>query len=446
MKETTLYQMQEDVRVTNGDIPLVNKVQSEDEVLSLINKTNPGDYISILNRNNLSEHFIYKRNAILKNVIEWESGDFNIEWYDESVTEFHLISPEEVAGLGVLVEHGVTFEGKFIYLENDIDISNFPWKPIGSIDCQLADNKTQELGEFKGTFDGLNHIIYGLNNDPKYPQYEFSFFMKVNGAEIKNVSFMNVKIESTSVDMVSSAVANNAVNTSFSNILVEGKISGSKVASICNYGMNTVFYYCRNMAEIVSKSCSTSRISVGGICSEIEISTSISNNSEIDKAKIFSHCCNKNRIRIDGTNINSLYAGQLFGNFLCEDKKFSAIIEKCSFLNKSVIEYSGKNDLFESVFYGSCKNENERAHIEKDSKKDLLLGLIGRVKLDCDITIVNITNSVIVRNMVLPATVNTMRSKSGNPTFYTLSAENIHTEDCLYELEPYFTFIKSVRY
>lgn len=443
MEETTLTQLQEDIRVRNGDIPLVNKVETIDAVLSLVDTTKPGDYISVLNRNNLSEHFIYKRNKLMDGVVKWETGMSNISWYNEKEQEFHLQTPEEVAGIGVLVERGVTFENKYIYLENDIDISDFPWKPIGSKECQLADNKTQEVGEFKGTFDGLNHIICGLNNDPKYPQFEFSFFMKVSDAEIKNVSFLHTKIESSSVDMIASSVAINAVNSSFFNIFVDGMIVGSKVASICVYALNSVFYHCTNIAQIMSNSYSTPRICVGGICAELGISMS---KVPIERAKIFSHCYNKNTITVLGSNISSLYAGQIFGNLLCEDKKFSAIIEKCSVPDNPEIVYKGKDSLMESVFYGTVEGKQARAHIEKDSKKDLLLGLIGRVKVDCDITVINITNSVMITNMVLPSTVNTMRSKSNSPTFYTLSAENIHTEDCLYDLEPYFTFIKSVRY
>ena len=82
MEETTLTQLQEDIRVRNGDIPLVNKVETIDAVLSLVDTTNPGDYISVLNRNNLSEHFIYKRNKLMNSVVKWETGLSDISWYN----------------------------------------------------------------------------------------------------------------------------------------------------------------------------------------------------------------------------------------------------------------------------------------------------------------------------------------------------------------------------
>ena len=172
--------------------------------------------------------------------------------------------------------------------------------------------------------------------------------------------------------MVSSAVCVEAVSSSFSNIMISGKIVGSKVASVCNYAMNTVFYYCKNIARIISHSYNTFRITVGGICSEIEISNSITKDMNVKSAKIFSHCSSNESIKIYGEKISSLYAGMIFGNYLSEDPKFSAIIDKCSIRKDSIIEYEGNEGLFESVYYGKYKDENVRAHIEKDSKKDLL--------------------------------------------------------------------------
>lgn len=439
-----ISQLCNDVKITNGDIPLVNKLQTGEEVFSILEKTKEGEYISIANRNDLSETLVYRRNEIPNNPKKWTSCIADSSWYNELYEEFHLHTPEELLGIGDLVSKGITFENKYIYIENDIDISEYPWKPIGYEES--TDILKVQQGEFRGVLDGLNHVICGLHNDRKYPHFMFAFMIKANNAEIKNISFINTDIESETFDMVSSAVCVEAVSSSFSNIMISGKIVGSKVASVCNYAMNTVFYYCKNIARIISHSYNTFRITVGGICSEIEISNSITKDMNVKSAKIFSHCSSNESIKIYGEKISSLYAGMIFGNYLSEDPKFSAIIDKCSIRKDSIIEYEGNEGLFESVYYGKYMDENVRAHIEKDSKKDLLSGLIGRVKSNTSMIVVNVSNSVIVRNMITPGSVKTLESKPNMPTFYTISARSIHAEDDVYDMEPYFTFIKSVRY
>lgn len=62
-----------------------------------------------------------------------------------------------MAGLAQLVNDktaSVSFEGKTIYLDNDLDLSGIQWTPIG--------NGNNFVRHFAGTFDGQHHKIMNL--------------------------------------------------------------------------------------------------------------------------------------------------------------------------------------------------------------------------------------------------------------------------------------------
>ena len=82
----------------------------------------------------------------------------------------------------------------------------------------------------------------------------------------------------------------------------------------------------------------------------------------------------------------------------------------------------------------------------KHVKKDLLDGLIGRVDKDVNIDVYKKTKSIQVQNMLIPGTMNHLKSKRGMTSFYTVSSDLVNEFDSLYNFEPYFKFIKSVYY
>ena len=60
------------------------------------------------------------------------------------------------------VDEGTEYEGKFIVLKNDIDLSEIDnWNPIG-------EEKTSEGKIFKGSFDGQGFTIKGMYIRGKY--------------------------------------------------------------------------------------------------------------------------------------------------------------------------------------------------------------------------------------------------------------------------------------
>ena len=84
------------------------------------------------------------------------NGEVDTSWYTEHEYEQYLYisTPEELAGLAQLVNGKNELEGYVITLTNDIYLNNVEWTQIG---------QSSIYQQFKGTFDGNGHTIYGLN-------------------------------------------------------------------------------------------------------------------------------------------------------------------------------------------------------------------------------------------------------------------------------------------
>ena len=80
----------------------------------------------------------------------WD-GTSDVEWYNDTDTEFTISTPEQLAGLSELVAEGNTFEGKTVTLNNDLFLNDtsyeYDWPSIL---------------EWNGTFNGNGHIIYNM--------------------------------------------------------------------------------------------------------------------------------------------------------------------------------------------------------------------------------------------------------------------------------------------
>ena len=139
-------------------------------------------------------------------------------WYDSDATVYELTSPNQMAGLQVLVDDGETFEGKTVKLATDIDLEGKLFDPIGSYRKELA---------FKGTFDGQGHTIsnlsqntWELNNGYYYGDLGLGLFGLVEDATIKNLTVDGAEIsgESAIVGIVAGCAYGDMV---FENITVK---------------------------------------------------------------------------------------------------------------------------------------------------------------------------------------------------------------------------------
>ena len=98
-----------------------------------------------------------------------------------------------VAGLkqfAASVEAGNTYAGKIIKLNDDVELQNELWTPIG------ASRSTSDRSDiiFQGTFDGQNHAIKNLKiHSSNY--YFVGLFASVHGATLKNLTIMNGEVK-----------------------------------------------------------------------------------------------------------------------------------------------------------------------------------------------------------------------------------------------------------
>ena len=69
---------------------------------------------------------------------------------------YHIYTGEELAWVAQQTREGISFEGKTILLEDDINLNGQEWMPIGTADVP-----------FKGIFDGAGKNIHGLMSSGK---------------------------------------------------------------------------------------------------------------------------------------------------------------------------------------------------------------------------------------------------------------------------------------
>ena len=162
----------------------------------------------------------------------------NTRWYDEDEAVFHITTAGQLAGIAKLVNEGtVTFEGKTVYLDNDLDLAGIEWISIGTGRGGLNDDKPYC---FCGTFDGQGHVISNLysrdsllvaNEDNVRNLYRTGLFGNVNGGEIRNLGVLDadVSIDSNDVSAAGEAIlVDFLVNGKITNCWTTGKIaSGS---------------------------------------------------------------------------------------------------------------------------------------------------------------------------------------------------------------------------
>lgn len=171
------------------------KSDDKDLKISGLDFSLPGSYKMVVNYKDQVLEFDYK--VLAK---EWNGG-VDVKWYKENESTFDLITPEQVAGLAKLVNDGNTFKDKTIFLNNDIDLNNVDWIPIGTDGKGVNDN----VKTFKGTFDGKGNVIYnikmkasheneGMHIEESESYYNCGLFGHINDATIKNVKIKNVNI------------------------------------------------------------------------------------------------------------------------------------------------------------------------------------------------------------------------------------------------------------
>ena len=209
----------------------------------------------------------------MENEVDVWDGTSDTSWYNETDTEFHIKTAEQLAGLAELTNIGIdtgaatgnTFENKIIYLDCDLDLGNYPWTPIT--------NRNVDDGYFfKGTFDGQGHTIYNLNRHGTDKDPFDSLFGYVQGGVIKNLNVAGADLSANDYSMhigiIAALVENGKIINCYTSGTVESVNGWRSIGGITGSCMQgTQIVGCGSDANIISRNSKYSD-SVGGLVGE----------------------------------------------------------------------------------------------------------------------------------------------------------------------------------
>ncbi len=254
-------------------------------------------------------------------------------WFDGSSTSYDISTPEQLAGLSVLVKNGKDMSGitfnltKNIYLNDNVseyeDWYNTPpkyyWYPIGNINTQ-----------FKGSFNGNGYSIYGLYSFPS-AESNLSYaglFGYVDNATITGVNLWNgllcsaAELENLQADCA--GVAACASNSTFRNCDIGVEVysvatnDNAYAGGIVSYAKNCRIENCAYTGKVTSLTNDEFYAICGGIVGQIVECTVI--NSVCDGIAV-ADCKNS-------------YAGGLVGDIFISNDVKDSTITNCYYNNE----------------------------------------------------------------------------------------------------------------
>ena len=252
-------------------------------------------------------------------------------WYTdhEADTEYRITTAEQLAGLAQLVNNktaSVSFEGKTIYLDNDLDLSGSQWTPIG-------DGSNHERF-FAGTFDGQHHKIMNLYHHYTGDELVRNglFGVVSDGGTLKNLLVIDADIASNDGSLLAGILADWVDGGTVENCYTSGKIEnnvGDKMVGglIGQCTGSTQVKGCGSDATVISTESNEDQVdTVGGLIGQWE--NSADSSSITDCWFGGSVSCN---------NIYSAVGGILGANFEnFSGNKPGVIIKNCMVATKNI--------------------------------------------------------------------------------------------------------------
>ena len=263
-------------------------------------------------------------------VDNWD-GTADTSWYTdhEADTEYRITTAEQLAGLAQLVNDktaSVSFEGKTIYLDNDLDLSGYQWTPIG-----IGSNFAQY---FAGTFDGQYHKIMNLHHHSTGDELIRNglFGVVSDGGTLKNLLVIDADIASNDGSLLAGILADWVDGGTVENCYTSGKIEnnvGDKMVGglIGQCTGSTQVKGCASDATVISTESDEDHVdTVGGLIGQWE--NSADSSSITDCWFGGSVSCN---------NIYSAVGGILGANFEnFSGNKPGVIIKNCMVATKNI--------------------------------------------------------------------------------------------------------------
>ena len=158
-----------------------------------------------------------------ENTVDTWDGTADTSWYEgnEDASEYHITTAEQLAGFSALTNQAspVTFVGKIIYLDADLDLNGYTWTAVSENGMNSTDSS------FAGTFDGQGHIIHNLNGSS--PLQRLGLFGTVYNATIKNINLENANItaDSNSRRLQYGTLVSWAASSTVENCYASGKVT-----------------------------------------------------------------------------------------------------------------------------------------------------------------------------------------------------------------------------
>ena len=260
----------------------------------------------------------------------WD-GTADTSWYTDhkTDTEYHFTTAEQLAGLAQLVNDktaSVSFEGKTIYLDNDLDLSGSQWTPIG--------DGSNHARFFAGTFNGQHHKIMNLNHHYTGDEVVRNglFGIVSDGGTLKNLLVIDADIASNDDSLIAGILADWVNGGTVENCYTSGKIEnnvGNKFVGglIGQCTWSTQVKGCGSDATVISTESNEDDVdTVGGLIGQWE--NSADSSSITDCWFGGSVSCN---------NIYSAVGGILGANFEnFSGNKPGVIIKNCIVATKNI--------------------------------------------------------------------------------------------------------------
>ena len=163
-----------------------------------------------------------------------------------------------------------------VSLEEDLDLTDIAWTPIGSV---FAADGTL-LHYFSGKFYGNGHTISNLDFSENYGKTEypsFGFFSEVYGAEISGLTIQGKLDVSNSGYVYFGTVAGVAAGSKITDCVSDVSFTDTDkyingTVALCGYAIDSTIEYCQNEGNF-SVMKDTSRFWMGGIVGLAENST-----------------------------------------------------------------------------------------------------------------------------------------------------------------------------
>ncbi|MDO5655634.1 MAG: T9SS type A sorting domain-containing protein [Flavobacteriaceae bacterium] len=168
----------------------------------------------------------------------------DVSWYNESMTTFDIATPEQLAGLSLLVSQGNNFSGKILNQTQDLDLNGNLWFPIGGVGVDAP---------FSGTYNGNDFIIQNLfinlPEDDFVGLFGHSVSSVLTGIRLQNADIIGL-------DTVGSVVAN----------LYGGTVTNSSAdnVTIVATGYNVGGFAGGLLTDAYMENCSATNVNVTG--------------------------------------------------------------------------------------------------------------------------------------------------------------------------------------